>query len=579
MTIDSVSHVIDRDKGEVRIAFEGSKEMDWDSSGDDPDFRYSVDYSRVGTNILSDRKADREDGIPVVVARRYDTVSETIILPDGGRGYSVDGDDIDETIGGISYRRTASLEGDRFEMQLATRSPYFELSEEDARAADEKTDKLFKKRLYVVMPAEQRIAGLGDKPEKLAQQIVEMAGSGNVDDARALLDKSLAENPRSADLLVARAMFEFQKDELAAANRSLDAALAIDPNNVRAVLLKCSLLSQSGRNDDALLLLDRAILLNPGVEQLYRARAASRKLADDKEGALADLDIVLDRDPTNAQVRIEQIKLLTSLKRTDDAIAAAKAYREADPESVTAINLVANTLAVADKNGEALQYIDEALAIEPNADSYIVMLRSGVLDGPEGMFSDIFGLINTDRARAITTQALDHVVDSKPAMAKIETAYDEALERADGNRDAVAYQRAAILLKAGDSAPLAAFLDKRQAENPQTAAQLNGICWERAIHRLDLDAARKSCEAALEKRRDPAFVDSMAMVELQSGNPAAAITLYDEALEQLPNLAESLYGRGIAKLRTGQDGAADLEKARSLDEDIDETFKGYGLTP
>lgn len=578
MTIESVSHTIDREKGEVRIAFEGSKEMDWDRTGDDADFRYSADYAVLGSNILADRKADRDADIPVAVGRRYDTVSETIILPDNGKGYSIDGEDIDETIGGISYRRTVTLDGDRFEMQTSIRSPYLEMSHDEALAADEKTDRLFKKRVYVVLPVAQRIAGLGEQPEKLAQHIVEMAGSGNVEEARALLDKSLADNPRSADLLVARAIFESHSDDPEAADRSIDAALAIDPNNIRAVLYKSKLLSQRDRKDHALLLLDRAILLNPGYPDLYLARSALRKLANDKLGALADLDIVLGRDPADATARIEQISLLSSMKRTDDAIAAARAYRDADPDSVTAINLVANTLAVAEKPAEALKYIDEALAIEANADSYIIKLTFGLSDGPEGLVSDILALIEIEPARAIPTKAVDRIVGNKPAMAKIEAAYDAALAQADGNRDAVAYQRAMVLMKGGDSAPLAALLENREAKNPDSAMELNELCWLRAINAIDLDAARKNCAAALEKHRDPAFVDSMAMVELKSGNYAAAIALYDEALEKEPGLADSLYGRGIAKQRLGQDGQPDLEKALEMNRELDKTFEGYGLS-
>lgn len=51
------------------------------------------------------------------------------------------------------------------------------------------------------------------------------------------------------------------------------------------------------------------------------------------------------------------------------------------------------------------------------------------------------------------------------------------------------------------------------------------------------------------------------------------------ALAANPRLASSLYGRGLAKLRSGAtaDGERDIAKARALDPNIVNEFTGYGV--
>ena len=77
------------------------------------------------------------------------------------------------------------------------------------------------------------------------------------------------------------------------------------------------------------------------------------------------------------------------------------------------------------------------------------------------------------------------------------------------------------------------------------------------------------------------YVDSLAMVELQADNYGLAEALYAEALRGLPESSATLYGRGLARLRSGNKpgGEADLALARKLDPEIDARFARYGLRP
>ena len=68
---------------------------------------------------------------------------------------------------------------------------------------------------------------------------------------------------------------------------------------------------------------------------------------------------------------------------------------------------------------------------------------------------------------------------------------------------------------------------------------------------------------------------------LRLGRFQDAIDAYNAAIETRPRQAQSLYGRGLAKLRLNrrEEGEADLAAARTEFAKVDEEFAGYGLRP
>jgi tetratricopeptide (TPR) repeat protein len=90
----------------------------------------------------------------------------------------------------------------------------------------------------------------------------------------------------------------------------------------------------------------------------------------------------------------------------------------------------------------------------------------------------------------------------------------------------------------------------------------------------------KDCRKAI--RRDgenPAYLDSLGMVELRLGNYPESIKAYEQAVAQKPRSAWSRYGLGLAKIRSGQTdaGNAELVAARTIDPQIDTRAAKYGL--
>ena len=67
-------------------------------------------------------------------------------------------------------------------------------------------------------------------------------------------------------------------------------------------------------------------------------------------------------------------------------------------------------------------------------------------------------------------------------------------------------------------------------------------------------------------------------VNLKLGNNADAIRDYSESLQINPRSVSSLFGRGIARKRSGGNGSFDLELAKSMDQGIGREFAGYGVS-
>jgi TonB family protein len=151
--IDSVSWAFNAETGDLRLEMNGSGSMDWNNSGEKRYDAYEADYATLGQTLTSKRIEALQSIAPIFVGRRFTATHQTILLPDGGRGFTLDGANIDTVVGGVRYRRTARLVGEKFDMSASTQSSEGELSYTDAIAADKATDELFKKRLFIDLPA------------------------------------------------------------------------------------------------------------------------------------------------------------------------------------------------------------------------------------------------------------------------------------------------------------------------------------------------------------------------------------------------------------------------------------------
>jgi tetratricopeptide (TPR) repeat protein len=98
----------------------------------------------------------------------------------------------------------------------------------------------------------------------------------------------------------------------------------------------------------------------------------------------------------------------------------------------------------------------------------------------------------------------------------------------------------------------------------------------------DTSRALQDCNNAL--RLHPAYgdaLDSRGLIYLKQCRNADALADYASAVSYNPRKASSIFGRGIAKMRTGDrsGGDEDIVTAKGIIGGIAEEFRGYGITP
>jgi len=560
----------------------GTTKLDWNTTGDRPTYRYEADFMRLGTDLINNRRSPPADTATVFVKRLHAVTRQIILLPDAGKGFSIEGDPIDETIGTVRYQRSASLVGNRFEATASTISGRSEIPVSVAKVADERSDDLHELALYLRLPPISAAAAITTDTATAANRAVtDLLEDGKLEQARGLIDARLATNPRDAGALALRGLLSISSSRLDLAGRDFDAALAIDRASIPAIEGKARLLIAQDRLDDALMLFDRAVLLEPERGQLYGARGLLREWSGDPDGALSDYEIALTKEPRNVWLRNRKVVLLNRTGKADAAAAFATKLLEQDPDDLYSIQLLVRSLVAQKQFVAARKLLADRIKAKPSQGLYEARLYFDLAASPDEALADLLAIIAFDPTQELPPHTLQTFAADKARLARLQAAYAAAAAKpgADGTR--IALQTARLSLVAGDPSAFDQAYAALIADPAPNGAALNEVCWGRATQNVGIEAARQACEAAIRNKRHPYFVDSLGLVELRSGNAAAALRLYDEAVALMWNSASTLFARGLTRQRLGDsDGALrDFARARITEPEIERDFAGYGLKP
>lgn len=592
LDLDTVTYDVDAKTGDVSIRFTGKAKMDWSTDGLDAARRYEADYSRLGRYLSPDRKKNA-DAVPVAIDGDYSLNRETILLPDAGKGFTVEGDAIDKVVGGVRYVRTVTLANGRFEMTVSNRNKSFELSYAAAKEADKAVDGLFARQLFIRAPADYEVGAATaakvvptvadadpDTPADTSLgEVSRLALAGGNEDALKLLDGRIAGGEKGAAILAMRGELLDRLGRDDEANAAFDQALVADRREPTAILGKARMLVDAGRPEDALILYDRMILLHPESADSYRKRGAIRYALGDRVGAISDAGIVLGKQPDDYWAHDVRATLFLEQGKAAEAEGEARDMVKRKPDNAFSHALLAYVLAASGKRTEALAESDRSLAITPASSTYYTRLQFD-LGGDKGRLKDTLALIGLAPADGVPAPTLRRLLAVPAARAAIMAAYDEAVG-AKGNDDGAAEQRDLMIAIGGNTDPYITRGDTNLAKKPDDPARLNEACWRRAMFRTDLTKATEQCDKAIAKSPLASILDSRGLVWLQRGDWQKAASDYDAALATRPRLASSLYGRGIARARLGQAAAskADLAAAARIEPDIADIYAGYGLKP
>lgn len=300
---------------------------------------------------------------------------------------------------------------------------------------------------------------------------------------------------------------------------------------------------------------------------------------------MADVELRLKTTP-DASVDAYWTRIRIHAQRGERAKMAEQieAMINANKDNPNAYGSAANLLNVLNQPDQALNVLDRGIAAAPNGTLYLWRATLRPKTDIAGRRADIQYAVALAPA---TLQLLRERVALEIDVGKLDVAdkilSDEIKAEKAGYADQpimLAY-RAIVHGKMGK--PSLADEDLKAARAAAgTRLTLNNLAWFLAQHQTALPQALSAVNAALDQEPGSgAYLDTKGMILLQMGRYLDSLDVYNAALKLRPGMANSLFGRGIARRRSGDKagGDADLLAARQEYPGIDREYANYGLKP
>ncbi|MGE0372020.1 MAG: tetratricopeptide repeat protein [Gammaproteobacteria bacterium] len=189
---------------------------------------------------------------------------------------------------------------------------------------------------------------------------------GQLDQAALLYREILKSSPAHFDTLCMLALLEFQSGRSEESLRLLDRALKVNPRSAIVVTNRGNVLLAMKRYTEALSSYDRALALNAGSAEVHFNRGVVlRELARDKE-ALASYNRAVALKPEYAEAYNNRGIVLELLSRPEDAIASYDQALARKPGFYQAHYNRGNALRTLERYEDALASYERALGYQPD---------------------------------------------------------------------------------------------------------------------------------------------------------------------------------------------------------------------
>ncbi|RDJ00595.1 tetratricopeptide repeat protein [Dyella solisilvae] len=232
----------------------------------------------------------------------------------------------------------------------------------------------------------------------------------------------------------------------------------------------------------------------------------------------------------------------------------------------------------------AIADLDQAIRLDPDqAAFYVARARAHAADiEPDAALSDLDKALSLDpkNVDALLMRAEFRFAHKDRAGAASDAAAASTVAPAGSSQARAIASLYIELDQPGAALPMLDDWIRLHNDDAMLGSALNERCWARGLSNQMLDDALKDCHKAIKRDgQNPAYLDSLGLVELRLGHYPESIKAYEQALVQKPRSAWTHYGLGLAEIRGGQQqaGNADLVAARTLDPQIDTRATKYGL--
>lgn len=386
-----------------------------------------------------------------------------------------------------------------------------------------------------------------------------------------------------AATLVVQAEDQYDAGHFDAAMKSLDQALVLKPDYVDAHVMRAFLWHRSGAGQPIDSELEKAAALAPDAELLLRVRAKIMADRGQYTAALADIERLLPRDEHHFFTRILQAEVLLAMGRFDEGLEHLEAMLTEFSDQARVYQLIAQVQERRGNQDQAMEVLTRGVASAPHVALYLdrAMLRPATdRPGREADFTSALALAD-DKVNVLRERA-DWERDTGRPDDAIAT-YTQAMSHT--NNSDIWIQ---LLALRGVAATLAGKPDQARTDfdkayaRADTPMRLNNLAWIMATRNAALPLALTYVQQANAREADqPTFLDTEGVILLRLEKFDAAVELLDRALALRPDMAGTLFVRGIAKQRLGQHtgASADLAAARAQRSTIDAEYALYGIQP
>lgn len=530
-----VDSVDDEQADTVTFKVKGKASMSWASASGSPGRRYRFDNDTLPRGLDFERAPGPFADAPFALPYPYHLRTlETIVLPNKGEGFSVEGN-IERKIAGARFSRTVAIESGRAIARSAFQFLQTELSATEAKAAKDMLAALSGSSAYVRTPA-------GYAMSEAERQLI------------------LTTKPTTEQGYADRGYEFLADDKFAEALADFDQAVVLAPRSARAHANRALALYYQNKDREAEAALARAGELSDGDDDFVAMKVRGFiewKRQRPAEAAQA-FTRALSVDPDNTDMLSARASVYAALDRHADAMADLERAARIEPDSWGLYRAQAHLAALRGEQAAALAAADKAIAVE-----------DGRVDGLALKGELLTRFDRRDEARAAYAEALT-AIDRRIADASS----DEAKAR-------LRRSKVSLLAHAGLGREAIDLAGTILQEKPDSVLALNERCWSRMLLNMELEQALRDCDQALKKEPEASnVIDSRAWVKLRLGRFDEAIADFDRALGLQPAQAASLYGRGLAKIRKGDKagGEQDMAAARRLDFAVDSEFRHHGIT-